>query len=201
MKTLFAFLLLLAALAIPEMGFAQAGFFIRDDCTVVTRVNNKTYCLNTGIGGTLEQSQLYKVNTVNEWVCMTCPTSGSGDWSARSISNAVDVATAVRIYNSDNGNGWLFYGDSSGNATIASLKPSDWIIKMSAGKTFCVTNSTDTCLFTIDEATGFLTRLLAGTQTTGDMIYFDGTKWVRLAAGTNGHCLKMGASVPGWAAC
>ena len=37
-------------------------------------------------------------------------------------------------------------------------------------------------------------------QTTGDILYFNGTIWTRLAKGTEGQVLTMGASIPGWAA-
>jgi hypothetical protein len=52
------------------------------------------------------------------------------------------------------------------------------------------------------ESTGF-TRLVAGTQAQGDILFFDGTSWVRLAPGTAGQCLKSGGAGanPSWAAC
>jgi hypothetical protein len=36
-------------------------------------------------------------------------------------------------------------------------------------------------------------------QTRGDILYFDGTNWVRLAKGTDGQYLKIGANDPAWA--
>lgn len=36
-------------------------------------------------------------------------------------------------------------------------------------------------------------------QAQGDILYFDGSNWVRLAKGTSGEYLKIGASIPSWA--
>ena len=41
---------------------------------------------------------------------------------------------------------------------------------------------------------------LSPLTTQGDIIYHDGSDNVRLAKGTNGHYLKQGATIPGWAA-
>jgi len=35
-------------------------------------------------------------------------------------------------------------------------------------------------------------------QATGDLIYFDGTDWVRLAKGSDGDVLTMVAGLPAW---
>jgi hypothetical protein len=47
-----------------------------------------------------------------------------------------------------------------------------------------------------------LTELAALTPSQGDIIYHNGTSWVRLAAGTSGHFLKtLGSGAnPAWAA-
>lgn len=36
-------------------------------------------------------------------------------------------------------------------------------------------------------------------QAVGDLAYFDGTDWVRLAAGTEGQVLTMASGAPSWA--
>jgi hypothetical protein len=48
-------------------------------------------------------------------------------------------------------------------------------------------------------ATALMIPIATGT-TAGDIMYFNGTAWVRLAAGTNGQTLKMnaGATAPEW---
>ncbi len=35
-------------------------------------------------------------------------------------------------------------------------------------------------------------------QATGDLIYFDGSNWVRLAIGTTGQTLKVAGGIPTW---
>jgi len=42
--------------------------------------------------------------------------------------------------------------------------------------------------------------LAIASQARGDIIYFDGTNWVRLPKGTDGQYLKIGANDPAWAA-
>jgi len=43
------------------------------------------------------------------------------------------------------------------------------------------------------------TDLAIASQARGDILYFDGTNWKRLAKGTNGQYLKIGANDPAWA--
>ena len=45
-----------------------------------------------------------------------------------------------------------------------------------------------------------ITKIAVSSQTQGDILYFDGTNWVRLAKGTAGQTLKMnaGATAPEW---
>ena len=45
-----------------------------------------------------------------------------------------------------------------------------------------------------------ITKISVSSQTQGDILYFDGTNWVRLAKGTAGQTLKMnaGATAPEW---
>ena len=42
--------------------------------------------------------------------------------------------------------------------------------------------------------------LAIASQARGDILYFNGTNWVRLAKGTDGQYLKIGANDPAWAA-
>jgi hypothetical protein len=42
------------------------------------------------------------------------------------------------------------------------------------------------------------TKIQLGSDANGDMIYYNGTDWVRLPAGTNGQILTLNAGVPTW---
>jgi hypothetical protein len=42
-------------------------------------------------------------------------------------------------------------------------------------------------------------HIAMGSDAAGDIIYYNGTDYVRLAKGTSGHFLKIGASAPAWA--
>jgi hypothetical protein len=44
------------------------------------------------------------------------------------------------------------------------------------------------------------TKIAMGSDAAGDVLYYDGTDYVRLAKGTSGHVLTQGASAPQWAA-
>ena len=44
------------------------------------------------------------------------------------------------------------------------------------------------------------TKIAMGSDAAGDILYYDGTDYVRLAKGTSGHVLTQGASAPAWAA-
>ena len=44
------------------------------------------------------------------------------------------------------------------------------------------------------------THIALGSDTAGDVMYYDGTNWVRLAKGTTGQVLTQGASAPAWSA-
>lgn len=43
-----------------------------------------------------------------------------------------------------------------------------------------------------------LATLFDSSQATGDLIYFDGTKWTRLPKGTDNYVLSLSASLPVW---
>ncbi len=44
------------------------------------------------------------------------------------------------------------------------------------------------------------TKIAMGSDAAGDVLYYDGTDYVRLAKGTSGHVLTQGATAPQWAA-
>ena len=44
-----------------------------------------------------------------------------------------------------------------------------------------------------------VTALVATSQSTGDIIYYSGTAWTRLAVGTAGQTLTVAAGLPSWA--
>ena len=54
-----------------------------------------------------------------------------------------------------------------------------------------------TGLLTSAEAS-FVTGLVNQTYSTGDILYYNGTEFVRLPAGTNGHVLTLVAGIPDW---
>ena len=43
------------------------------------------------------------------------------------------------------------------------------------------------------------TKIAMGSDAAGDILYYNGTDYVRLGKGTSGHFLKIGASAPSWA--
>ena len=44
------------------------------------------------------------------------------------------------------------------------------------------------------------TKIAMGSDAAGDILYYNGTDYIRLGKGTSGHFLKIGASAPSWAA-
>ena len=79
------------------------------------------------------------------------------------------------------------FKDAGLNATRISAQWSQAIIKHNSGRGFLFNNSG--------------VQFTLGSDATGDIYYRNSSGYLtRLAAGTNGHVLTMGASVPGWAA-
>lgn len=70
-----------------------------------------------------------------------------------------------------------------------------------ASGTVTSTNITDGTIATADVANNAITgtKINLTSNATGDMMYYDGTNWVRIAAGTSGQILvAAGAAAPAW---
>ena len=87
----------------------------------------------------------------------------------------------------------------SGDATISGTNTGDQTITLTGDVTGSGTGS---FAATIADNSVDGTDIALGSDAQGDIMYYDGTNWVRLAAGTNGHFLKtQGAGAnPTWAA-
>ncbi len=59
-------------------------------------------------------------------------------------------------------------------------------------------NAVETAKIKDNAVTG--AKIAMGSDAAGDILYYDGTDYVRLAKGTSGHVLTQGASAPAWAA-
>lgn len=87
----------------------------------------------------------------------------------------------------------------NGNTTLSGTNTGDQTITLTGDVTGSGTGSFAT---TIADNSVDGTDIALGSDAQGDIMYYDGTNWVRLAAGTNGHFLKtQGAGAnPVWAA-
>lgn len=78
----------------------------------------------------------------------------------------------------------ILIGDGSGAPTAASL--SGDVTMTNAGVVTIAANSVDG------------TNIALGSDALGDIMYYDGTNWVRLARGSNGQFLSLASSIPTW---
>jgi len=90
---LFSITLLISIFFYNSISFAQAGYFIRDDCTTLSPVTFQTACLNTGSTGSLTQGWLYVRDDV-DWVPVgTMGSSSSGLDSVMTVDNTTSHCT------------------------------------------------------------------------------------------------------------
>ena len=154
---------------------------------------------------------------------------GAGTVASGQVSTAMgygDTAsgrfsTAIGSYVSTNGNdGSIIIGDDNGGASITSNNAGNQMMMRFGGGYMLYTNDdlSTGIQYTTSGVAKYLTNV-AGSydsrslvdknyvdstgvpagSTTGDMLYWNGSAWVRIPAGTNGQNLTMIGGVPTWA--
>jgi hypothetical protein len=188
--------------AIGEAGITTTG----DKNTAVgswTLINN-TGQENTAMGvGALQQNQGGGQNTAMGTTALQINTTGSNNtavgYAADVVSNNLSNATAI-------GNGAKVATSNTiqlGNTSVTNVKTSG---TLTAGTvTYPNTNGTTGQVLSAT-ASGTITWTTASSgggslpssPTAGDMVYYNGTAWVKLAAGSNGQKLIFIAGAPKW---
>lgn len=119
------------------------------------------------------------------------------------VSNQHDSFANARKWTDATGAGCGVYTHASNGPKYTCFPASgveddiDYLRTPLTGKKFGATDQLE-----VTTGTG-TNRLIAGTQAQGDILYFNGTIWTRLAPGTAGQCLKSGGAGanPTWAVC
>ena len=97
------------------------------------------------------------------------------------------TAGASIIASEHNSNFDTIYNDYNGNITNANLASGASIADTKLGQ-----------ITTNDKV--HASAFVATSEATGDLLYFNGTAWVRLAIGSAGQFLKVAGGIPTWSA-
>lgn len=117
------------------------------DIILITDGLTATSC-ETGLG-TFHVVCVYN-STSTHWESIAS-SSSSSDWVGRTISDAVDTSTCVKIYNPDNGQGACIYVDSSGNLVYDTLLPGNNVMGIDANKNLIIFDKEgNAAMWTID---------------------------------------------------
>lgn len=118
-----------------------------------------------------------------------CGPLGNEDLSDNSITDLLDIADFTAV------EGDLLYFDGS-----------EWVtLNIGADGTFLMSDGTTASWGTVtddlsDNSISDLDDVGAMTEESGDVLYFDGSVWNRLAKGSDGQVLKLASGLPSWAA-
>ena len=124
-------------------------------------------------------------------------TNGSGTLSWTSKTDATLGANSVGITEldvSDGTNGQ--YLSTNGNGELAFIDDSTNVGATSVGGD--VTGTVSNIQIAANAVDG--THIQLGSDAAGDVMYYDGTNYIRLAKGSNGEVLTLASGVPSWAA-
>lgn len=111
--------------------------------------------------------------------------------SLSALSTAGATNSQVLTYSSSSG-AWI-----PGNAVAAALTSAHLFVGNGSNVATDVAMSGDATISNTGAVA--VTKLTITSAATGDLLYYNGTAWVRLPAGTIGQVLTMGASIPAWA--
>lgn len=90
--------------------------------------------------------------------------------------------------------GDVIIGDASGNASRLAVGASNQVLRSDG--TDIIWGTIQTTNIANNAVTG--PKIAMGSDAQGDTLYYNGTDYVRLAKGTNGQFLKIGATIPAW---
>ena len=132
-------------------------------------------------------------------------TNGSGTLSWTSKTDATIGANTIGITEldvSDGTNGQALTTNGSGTLSFTTISAGDpsmgGDLSGSASKAQIVANAVTATEIASNAVNG--THIALGSDASGDIMYYNGTNYVRLAKGTNGEVLTLASGVPSWAA-
>ena len=132
-------------------------------------------------------------------------TNGSGTLSWTSKTDATVGANTIGITEldvSDGTNGQALTTNGSGTLSFTTISAGDpsmgGDLSGSASNAQIVANAVTATEIASNAVNG--THIALGSDASGDIMYYNGTNYVRLAKGTNGEVLTLASGVPSWAA-
>ena len=132
-------------------------------------------------------------------------TNGSGTLSWTSKTDATIGANTIGITEldvSDGTNGQALTTNGSGTLSFTTISAGDpsmgGDLSGSASNAQIVANAVTATEIASNAVDG--THIALGSDASGDIMYYNGTNYVRLAKGTNGEVLTLASGVPSWAA-
>ncbi len=126
--------------------------------------------------------------------------SSTGTPATSGFVRTANNTTAVAARNAANGGNLALLGSNASDQPTLPLLTTNGLVKVSGG-TGALTSAT-LVNADVDAAAAInITKIAVTSQAQGDVLYFDGTSWARLAAGTSGRFLQtLGAGAnPAWA--
>ena len=131
-------------------------------------------------------------------------TNGSGTLSWTSKTDATIGANTIGITEldvSDGTNGQALTTNGSGTLSFTTISGDPSMggdLSGSASNAQIVANAVTATEIASNAVNG--THIALGSDASGDIMYYNGTNYVRLAKGTNGEVLTLASGVPSWAA-
>ena len=132
-------------------------------------------------------------------------TNGSGTLSWTSKTDATIGAITIGITEldvSDGTNGQALTTNGSGTLSFTTISAGDpsmgGDLSGTASNAQIVANAVTATEIASNAVDG--THIALGSDASGDIMYYNGTNYVRLAKGTNGEVLTLASGVPSWAA-
>ena len=131
-------------------------------------------------------------------------TNGSGTLSWTSKTDATVGANTIGITEldvSDGTNGQALTTNGSGDLSFATISGDPSMggdLSGTASNAQIVANAVTATEIASNAVNG--THIALGSDASGDIMYYNGTNYVRLAKGTNGEVLTLASGVPSWAA-
>lgn len=140
--------------------------------------------LSTGSTGVVGVSMLDNMNTFS-----------MNSYTTKQTFFDVSTGTGGIVFEgstSDNNDGFLTVADPTADNTWTLPDVSGTII------TTGDTGSVSTTMLANNSVSG--TKIALGSDTAGDIMYYNGTDYIRLGVGSNGHVLTLSGGLPSWAA-